>query len=254
MDPILELAREQGIRVIEDCAQSHGATYKGRPVGSLGDVAAFSFCQDKIMTTGGEGGMLTTNDATIWNRAWSFKDHGKSYDAVHNRHHPAGFRWLHESFGTNWRLTEMQSAMGRRLLQKLPRFVETRRGNAAILTDCFSKIGGLRVTVPPAEIRPSYYKYYTFVRPDCLRDGWDRDRIIAAISAEGIPCFSGSCSEIYLEKAFPPEMRPPQRLDVARELGETSLMFLVHPTLSEEDMLDTCHAVEKVFEVATEES
>jgi dTDP-4-amino-4,6-dideoxygalactose transaminase len=254
MDTILELAREQGIRVIEDCAQSHGATYKGRPVGSLGDVAAFSFCQDKIMTTGGEGGMLTTNDETIWNRAWSFKDHGKSYDAVHNRQHPAGFRWLHESFGTNWRLTEMQSAMGRRLLQKLPRFVETRRGNVAILTDCFSKIGGLRVTVPPAEIRHSYYRYYAFVRPDCLRGGWDRDRIIAAISAEGIPCFSGSCSEIYLEKAFPPEMRPPHRLDVARELGETSLMFLVHPTLSEEDMLDTCHAVEKVFEVATEES
>jgi dTDP-4-amino-4,6-dideoxygalactose transaminase len=254
MDPIVELAREQGIKVIEDCAQSHGATYKGRPVGSLGDVAAFSFCQDKIMTTGGEGGMLTTNDETIWNRAWSFKDHGKSYDAVYNRQHPPGFRWLHESFGTNWRLTEMQSAIGRVHLQKLPRFVETRRGNAYILADCFSKIGGLRVTVPPAEIRHSYYKYYAFVRPDCLRDGWNRDRIMAAISAEGIPCFSGSCSEIYLEKAFPPEMRPPHRLDVARELGETSLMFLVHPTLTEEDMLDTRHAVEKVFEVATEES
>jgi hypothetical protein len=254
MDPIVELAREQGIKVIEDCAQSHGATYKGRPVGSLGDVAAFSFCQDKIMTTGGEGGMLTTNDETIWNRAWSFKDHGKSYDAVYNRQHPPGFRWLHESFGTNWRLTEMQSAIGRVHLQKLPRFVETRRGNACILTDCFSKIGGLRVTVPPAEIRHSYYKYYAFVRPDCLRDGWNRDRIMAAISAEGIPCFSGSCSEIYLEKAFPPEMRPPHRLDVARELGETSLMFLVHPTLTEEDMLDTRHAVGKVFEVATEES
>jgi dTDP-4-amino-4,6-dideoxygalactose transaminase len=253
MDPIVELAREQGIKVIEDCAQSHGATYKGRPVGSLGDVAAFSFCQDKIMTTGGEGGMLTTNDETIWNRAWSFKDHGKSYDAVYNRQHPPGFRWLHESFGTNWRLTEMQSAIGRIHLQKLPRFVEARRGNACVLTGCFSKIGGLRVTVPPAEIRHSYYKYYAFVRPDCLRDGWNRDRIMAAISAEGIPCFSGSCSEIYLEKAFPPEMRPPHRLDVARELGETSLMFLVHPTLTEEDMLDTRHAVEKVFEVATEE-
>ncbi len=252
MDTIVELTREQGIKVIEDCAQSHGATYKGRPVGSLGDVAAFSFCQDKIMTTGGEGGMLTTNDETIWNRAWSFKDHGKSYDAVYNRQYAPGFRWLHESFGTNWRLTEMQSAMGRRLLHKLPSFVETRRENAAILTDCFSKIRGLRVTVPPAEIRHSYYKYYAFVSPDCLRDGWNRDQIIAALSAEGIPCFSGSCSEIYLEKAFPPETRPLQRLDVARELGETSLMFLVHPTLSEKDMLDTCHAVEKVFEVATE--
>jgi dTDP-4-amino-4,6-dideoxygalactose transaminase len=253
MDPIVELAREQDIRVIEDCAQSHGATYKGRPVGSLGDVAAFSFCQDKIMTTGGEGGMLTTNDATIWNRAWSFKDHGKSYDAVYNHQHPAGFRWLHESFGTNWRLTEMQSALGRILLKKLPGFVEMRRRNADVLTQTFSKIPGLRVTIPPPEIGHAYYKYYAFLQTENLGDGWNRDRIMAAISAEGIPCFSGSCSEIYLEKAFPSEMRPRKRLKVARELGETSLMFLVHPTLSEEDMVDTCHAVEKVFEVATEE-
>jgi len=202
---------------------------------------------------------ITFDDAltpakAIWEKAWSYKDHGKCYEAVGNREHPPGFRWLHESFGTNWRLTEIQSAMGRVLLQKLPCFVETRRKNAAILTQGFSKLPGLRVAVPPAGMDHSYYKYYAFVRPDCLRDGWDRDRVIAAISAEGIPCFSGSCSEIYLEKAFPPEMRPPQRLDVARELGETSLMFLVHPTLSEQDMLDTCHAVEKVFEVATEES
>jgi dTDP-4-amino-4,6-dideoxygalactose transaminase len=253
MDPIMELARERGLKVIEDCAQAHGATYKGRPVGSLGDAAAFSFCQDKIMTTGGEGGMLTTNDETIWERAWSFKDHGKSYDAVYKHQHPAGFRWLHDSFGTNGRLTEVQSAMGRILLQKLPRFVETRRKNAAILTQGFSKLPGLRVTVPSEEIGHSYYKYYAFVSPENLRDGWNRDRIMSAISAEGIPCFSGSCSEIYLEKAFPKEMRPRKRLDVARELGETSLMFLVHPTLSEEDLLDTCHAVEKVLEVATQE-
>ncbi len=253
MDPILELARERGLKVIEDCAQAHGAIYKGRPVGCLGDVAAFSFCQDKIMTTGGEGGMLTTNDETIRKRSWSFKDHGKSYDACYNQQDPIGFRWLHESFGTNWRLTEMQSAMGRVLLQRLPSFVETRRKNAAILTQGFSKLPGLRVAVPPAGIDHSYYKYYAFVRPENLLDGWDRDRIMAAISAEGIPCSSGSCSEIYLEKAFPSEMRPAQRLDVARELGETSLTFLVHPTLTENDMRDTYDAVKKVFEVATEE-
>jgi len=253
MDPILDLARGRRLKVIEDCAQAHGASYKGRQVGSLGDVAAFSFCQDKIMTTGGEGGMLTTNDETIWKRSWSFKDHGKSYDAVHNRQHSAGFRWLHESFGTNWRLTEMQSALGRILLKKLPGFVETRRRNAAILTDGFSKIPGLRVTVPPPQMGHAYYKYYAFVNAEDLRGGWNRDRIMAAISAEGIPCFSGSCSEIYLEKAFSEEMRPPERLPTAREVGETSLMFLVHPTLTERDMLDTCRAVEKVFEVATEE-
>ena len=252
MDPILELARERGIKVIEDCAQAHGATYKSRPAGSLGDVAAFSFCQDKIMTTGGEGGMLTTNDDAIWGRAWSFKDHGKSYDAAHNRVHPPGFRWLHESFGTNWRLTEMQSAIGRSLLRKLPRSVEMRRRNAGILTEGFSEFPALRATQPLPEIGHSYYKYYVFLRPARLRDGWTRDRIVAAINAEGIPCSSGSCSEIYREKAFREDLRPPQRLKVARELGKTSLMFLVHPTLSQEDMMDTCRAVEKVLEVATQ--
>ena len=204
------------------------------------------------MTTGGEGGMLTTNDEGIWERAWSFKDHGKSYEAVYNRQHPAGFRWLHESFGTNWRLTEMQSAMGRILLRKLPRFVEARRRNAAVLSEHLAEIPGLRVTVPPQDFGHSYYKYYVFVRPEHLQDGWNRDRIMAAINAEGIPCFSGSCSEIYLERAFPEEMRPPRRLEIARELGETSLMLLVHPTLSEKDMQDTCEAVAKVFEVASE--
>ena len=250
MDPILELARERLLWVIEDCAQAHGATYKGRPVGSMGDVSAFSFCQDKIMSTGGEGGLLTTNDAHAWARAWAFKDHGKSYDAVYNRVHPPGFRWLHESFGTNWRLTEMQSALGRVLLQKLPQMMEKRRQLAAVLTERFSQLPTLRVTVPPAEIRHSYYKYYVFLRPERLCENWTRQRIIDAINAEGIPCFSGSCSEIYLEKAFPESTRP-RRLPVAKQLGETALMFLVHPTLSETDMQDTANGVEKVLASAT---
>jgi len=250
MDPIMDMAGQRGLRVIEDCAQCTGATYKGRPVGSLGDVAAFSFCQDKIMTTGGEGGMLTTNDKVLWERAWAFKDHGKNYDTVYNRQHPPGFRWLHESFGTNWRLTEMQSALGRILLRKLPGFVEKRRENAAILTEAFSRIPGLRVTVPPPQIGHAYYKYYVNVLPEKLRDDWTRDRIMAAISARGIPCFSGSCSEIYLEKAFPQDMRPPNRLEVARKLGETSLMFLVHPTLTSQNMWDTCEVVKEVMKMA----
>jgi len=251
MDPIAELAREHGLRVIEDCAQCHGATYKGRPVGSLGDVGAFSFCQDKIMTTGGEGGMVTTNEKAVWEQAWSYKDHGKSYETVFNRQHPPGFRWLHESFGTNWRLTEFQSALGRILLQKLPMMVDVRRKNAAILTHEFQQLSALRVTQPPDHIRHSYYKYYVFIRPELLGDGWTRDRILSAIVAEGIPCYSGACSEIYLEKAFTPSLRPAERRRVAQELGATSLMFLVHPTLSDSDMHDTCRAVSKVLDAAT---
>jgi dTDP-4-amino-4,6-dideoxygalactose transaminase len=248
MDPIMDLAREHGLKVIEDCAQAHGATYKGRPVGSLGDLAAFSFCQDKIMTTGGEGGMLTTNDESLWRKAWAYKDHGKEFDAVYNRQHAPGFRWLHESFGTNWRLTEMQSVIGRLQLQKLPEWTRIRSGHAALLTERLSAIPALRLAVPPPEIGHAWYKYYAFVRPDRLTPGWDRDRIMNAIGAEGIPCYSGSCSEIYLEKAFTGAgLAPALRLPVAKELGETSLMFLVHPTLSRSDVMQFCAAVEKVF-------
>ena len=248
MDPIIELAKKHDLKVIEDCAQAHGATYKGRPVGSLGDVAAFSFCQDKIMTTGGEGGMLTTNDESLWRKAWEFKDHGKSYEAVYLRQHAPGFRWLHESFGTNWRLTEMQSAIGRVQLRKLTNWIAFRQRHASILTESFSRIPALRVTPTPPEICHAMYKYYVFVRPEMLASDWDRDRIMNAINAEGIPCFSGSCSEIYLEKAFiDAGYSPAERLPVAKELGETSLMFLVHPTLTETDMVDTCRVVKKVF-------
>lgn len=247
MDSICVLAREHGIKVIEDCAQAHGATYKHRPMGSWGDMAAFSFCQDKIMTTGGEGGMLTTNDDFVWERARSFRDHGKRYDDARYGNDSCAFRWVHDSFGTNWRLTEMQSAIGRAQLRKLPDWTAGRRRNASLLTKGFSVCPGLRVTVPAAEFGHSYYKYYVFVRPESLGRGQNRDRILAAIHAEGIPCFTGICPEIYLERAFPVELHPEKRRPVAQELGETSLMFLVHPTLSEQDMQDTCTAVEKVM-------
>ena len=251
MEPILALAHERNLKVIEDCAQSLGAGCMGRPTGSIGDIAAFSFCQDKIMTTGGEGGMVATNDSGLADRIWSLKDHGKSFDACYNRQHPPGFRWLHETFGTNWRMTEMQSALGRVGLKRVPEYVRTRERNARILIDRFSHIAALRVPVPSCDVRSAWYRLYAYVNSARLAAGWDRDRIMDAITAEGVYCQSGSCSEIYLEKAFPYEMRPPARLPVARELGETSLAFLVHPTLSEDDMRETAHAVAKVMRVAT---
>jgi dTDP-4-amino-4,6-dideoxygalactose transaminase len=250
MNPILDLAREHNLKVIEDCAQAHGATYKGKPVGSLGDVAAWSFCQDKIMTTAGEGGMITTNSAELWESIWSYKDHGKSYDAVYRQQHPPGYRWLHESFGTNWRMTEMQSAIGRVVLRKLPSWIATRRRFAAMLAQRFATLPGLRVTIPPANVEHAYYKYYVFARPEKLRAGWTRDRVVDAISAAGVPCFTGSCSEIYLEKAFPQDWRPAERLPIAQQLGETSLMFLVHPTLSDEAVCATADVVEQVMKTA----
>ncbi|MBN2243111.1 MAG: DegT/DnrJ/EryC1/StrS aminotransferase family protein [Acidobacteria bacterium] len=251
MDPILDLAGEKGLWVVEDCAQATGALYKGRPVGSMGDAAAFSFCQDKIVTTGGEGGMLVTNRRDIWEKAWSFKDHGKSYEAVYCRDHAPGFRWYHESFGTNWRMTEMQAAIGRLQIRKLPQWLKIRRRNAAILTEGFSRIPGLRLTVPPKEIDHAYYKYYVFVEPKALKPDWSRDRIFHELLEAGIPCGTGSCGEIYLEKAFESAgMQPSDRLPVARELGETSLMFLVHPTLSPGEMADIAATAGKIMRIA----
>lgn len=252
MDKIMKFAAEHNLFVIEDCAQAHGAMFKNRSVGSFGQVAAFSFCQDKIMTTGGEGGMLLTNDEKIWAKAWSFKDHGKSYDAVYRREHPPGFRWLHESFGTNWRMTEMQAAIGRQQLKKLKNWVKLRREHADLLTERFAKMTALRIVRPTAEFFHSYYKYYVFVRPERLKKGWNRDRIMNEIVSRGVPCFSGSCSEIYREKAFVENaLQPSERLPVARELGDTSLMFLVHPTLNKEDMTRAANITEMVMAKAS---
>lgn len=251
LDPIMELAEKHGIKVIEDCAQSHHAIYKGRHVGTIGHVGAFSFCQDKIMTTGGEGGLMVTNDSELWDKCWSLKDHGKSLEAIKRPHEPHLFRWLHQGFGTNWRLTEMQSAMGRIMLRRLPEWVASRRRNAATLIAGLSSVLSLRIPLAPAHSSHSYYKFYAFVRPEHLNSGWTRDRIIQNLQAEGIPCGPGSCSEIYLENAFDgPGLRPSERLPVARELGETSLMFMVHPTLTAKELDDTIRAVKKVMAVA----
>lgn len=252
MDGLMALAAEHNLYVIEDCAQAHGALYKGKPVGSIGHVGAWSFCQDKIMTTGGEGGMVTTNDEALWRKMWSFKDHGKSYEAVYEREHPPGFRWLHESFGTNWRLTEMQSAIGRIQLTRMPEWHAKRVQYAEQLWNAARALPALRVPTVPEDIQHAAYKCYVFVRPEQLADGWSRDRIVDEIVARGVPCFQGSCSEVYLEKAFDgTDFRPTEPLPIARELGETSLMFLVHPTLTQAEMDKTCAVLAEVVGMAT---
>ncbi|WP_026077941.1 DegT/DnrJ/EryC1/StrS aminotransferase family protein [Pseudomonas sp. PAMC 26793] len=254
MDPIMALAEEFDLKVIEDCAQAHGARYKGRPVGSIGHISAWSFCQDKIMTTGGEGGMVTTNDRQLWSDMWSFKDHGKSWEAVYERNHPPGFRWLHESFGTNWRMLEVQAVIGRIQLKRMTDWQASRLANAGQIWECASQLKGLRVPVMPEGSVHAAYKCYVFVEPQALKAGWDRDRILAEISAREVPVFSGSCSEVYLEKAFDNTgWRPTSRLPVARELGETSVMFLVHPTLTQLEIDKTCSVLKTVMQLATEE-
>lgn len=295
LDPIMALAAQHDIFVIEDCAQAHGARYKGRSVGSIGHVGAWSFCQDKIMTTGGEGGMVTTKDAALWSRMWSYKDHGKSWEAVYERTHPPGFRWVHDSFGTNWRMLEMQAAIGRIQLRRMADWTAARQANAQRLMEALVPFAGsegpirlpmfgctgcptdqVNADVPfipdglssdsaqlPAigsacraqrGCQHAQYKYYAYVRPENLAAGWSRDRIVKEITARGVPCLQGSCSEVYLEKAFDDTpWRPEQRLPAAMELGETSLMFLVHPTLALSEMQKACSVMLEVLRAAASE-
>jgi len=252
MDDINALAEEHKLFIIEDCAQAHGALYRGRAVGSMGDIGTSSFCQDKIMTTGGEGGMVTTDNEAYWDSMWSYKDHGKKHATVYATDHPPGYRWLHESFGTNFRLTEMQSTIGRWQLTQMPMWTKARRNNAERILDCAETLPCLRAPRVPDHIEHAQYKCYVFVKPETLKPGWDRDRIIASIVERGVPCYSGSCSEIYLEKAFDNTgLRPARRLPNAKRLAEDSLMFLVHPTLTSAEIDKTLQVLTDVATLAT---
>lgn len=248
MDPIMELAEARGLKVIEDCAQAHGARYKGRSVGAIGHVGAWSFCQDKIMTTGGEGGMVTTNDPALWNFMWSYKDHGKSWEAVYERQHPPGPRLVHDSFGTNWRMLEMQAVLGLLQLDKMAHWHRRRAEIAEALGRACRRHDLLRVPEVPADVKHAWYRFYAFLRPERLAPGWTRNRILDEISKAGVPCMHGSAPEIYLERAFDGTgFRPAERLPAARELGETSICLLTHPTLTDEEVLKTVATIDAVF-------
>jgi len=253
MDAIMALAAERDLWVVEDCAQAHGAKVGDRSVGSIGHVGAWSFCQDKIMTTGGEGGMVTTDDPDLWSAMWSFKDHGKSWEAVYEREHAPGFRWVHESFGTNWRMLEVQAAIGRIQLGRMRAWNARRTLIAQTIAAALKPFAGaVRVPVPVQGMTHAYYRQYAYVRPDGLKAGWSRDRVVAELSARGVPVMQGSCSEVYLEKAFDgTPWRPAERLPVARDLGETSLMFLTHPTMTDAEIARHVAAIGEVLEAAT---
>ena len=237
MDEIMSLANQHNLFVIEDCSQAHGAKYKGKSVGSIGHIGCWSFCQDKIITTGGEGGMVTTNNKVFWKKMWEYKDHGKSYEAVYEQKYSQGFRWLHESFGTNGRMTEIQAGIGRFQLKRMQDWHRKRLNNANTIWNAAKHCKLFRVPVIPNHIEHAAYKCYVFVEGSAEL----RDKIMIQINEKGVPCYSGSCSEIYLEKAFDnSDIRPNYRLPNAKVLGETSLMFLVHPTLTKKEIQKTC--------------
>ena len=253
MGGIMALARDHDLHVIEDCAQAHGATVNGKSVGSIGDIGAWSFCQDKIMTTGGEGGMVTTDDEQLWSSMWSYKDHGKEWDAVYNRSHGEGFRWVHESFGTNWRMLEVQSAIGRIQLRRMAEWTRRRTEIADAITTALSPFASaVRVPLPGADHRHAYYRHYAYVRSDGLKPGWSRDRLVRELAAADVAVLHGTCPEVYLERAFEGTgLRPANRLPVARDLGETSMMFLTHPTMTDDEVAHSHATLGKILTEAS---
>jgi len=264
MDPIMALASLHNIKVIEDCAQAHGATYKDRSVGSIGHIGAWSFCQDKIMTTGGEGGMVTTNDETLWRKMWAYKDHGKSYEAIYEKEHPPGFKWVHESFGSNFRMIEIQAAIGRIQLKRISEWSAKRNEITLSLLKAFEPFKAIRIPhfkcnreclrdcSSLSQCKHAQYKCYVYVDNANLKEGWSRDRIVHEIEIRGVPCFQGGCSEVYLEKAFEGTgFIPKNHLPIAKMLGDTSLMFLVHPTLTQENIKKAKEVIADVLRSAS---
>jgi dTDP-4-amino-4,6-dideoxygalactose transaminase len=264
MDPIMALASLHNIKVIEDCAQAHGATYKDRSVGSIGHIGAWSFCQDKIMTTGGEGGMVTTNDETLWRKMWAYKDHGKSYEAIYEKEHPPGFKWVHESFGSNFRMIEIQAAIGRIQLKRISEWSAKRNEITLTILKAFEPFKAIRIPnfkcnreclrdcSSRNQCKHAQYKCYVYVDNANLKEGWSRDRIVHEIEIRGVPCFQGGCSEVYLEKAFEGTgFIPKNHLPIAKMLGDTSLMFLVHPTLTQENIKKAKEVIADVLRSAS---
>jgi dTDP-4-amino-4,6-dideoxygalactose transaminase len=254
MEPIVRLAAQRGLVVIEDCAQAHGAERAGRPVGNMGShAAAFSFCQDKIIPVG-DGGMLVLDDDAAFERAWDYKEHGKSLEKVSDPGFGrtfTSFNWLVDSFGTNWRLDEMSASVGRVGLAKLRGWHAARTDNALRLAAGLADVPGLVTPLPPGDAVHAFYRLYGLVDPAALADGWDRDRVLRSIVAEGVPCQYGTCAEIYREEAFAKAgLGPAGRLSVAADVHERSVAFFVHPTLTAPDIDDTIAAVRKVMAVA----
>lgn len=249
MTAILSLARQHKLKVIEDCAQAHGARYKGKHVGTIGDIGAFSFCQDKILTAGGEGGMVVTNNKSYWQRMWSYKDHGKNYEAAMSGTFLPNFKWLHDEVGSNYRMTELQAAIGYLQLQKLDAWLLKRRQHAMQLRRYFSCYPDwFTLTHSSDDCQHAYYKFYVFLNIDNLPKHLSQAHFVKTYRESGIPCMGGICPEVYLEEAFANcDYMPSERLPNAKQLGESSLMFQVHPTLNEKHMQKICEVTDSII-------
>lgn len=252
MNPILKLAKKNKIKVIEDCAQAHGAKYKGKQIGSWGDIATFSFCQDKIITTGGEGGIVVTNSKGLFKNIWSYKDHGRAYNLPKKENPTHSFQFIHKTLGTNGRMTEMQAVLGRLMLKALDQLVIKRRSISNRLTMSINKLAIFEAKPElGTKFYHAYYRYHFTLNPNQLKKGWNRARIIRSINAEGIKIGTGICNEIYLEDVFEEKIKPKKRLPNASLLAQTSLYLPLNPNYSNKDIQDIINVLNKVAYYAT---
>ncbi len=245
MPGIMALASTHNLIVIEDCAQANGASINAKPVGAWGHAAAFSFCQDKIISTGGEGGLLVLDDDIAFNKAWAYKDIGRDFHSVYKKTHPPGFRWHTESAGSNFRMTEFQAAIGLIQLRKLPEWVRLRQKNAQQIKVVLKKFDWLEIQEPSGDIKSAYYRQYAVVRDDAVLGGLHgeklRDALVHAMNQALVPCFVGSCSEIYREVVFVEGgTAPKNRFKYAKAFTERAFCFLTHHTITSEEMAEMC--------------
>ena len=222
MDPILNFVKKNKIFLIEDCSQAHGAIYKGNKVGSFGDISTWSFCQDKIISTGGEGGMISTNNKKLWLKLWSLKDHGKNYKSVFFKKHKTGFKWLHEDLGSNYRMTEMQAVIGREQLKSLDKQIKKRNLIANLyingLKDYYIKHDILKkpdFTYKNNSVKKINLYLHAFYRLNLFinKNKVNRNKLIQQLNKNKVSCGVGSCPEIYREKIFKKlKLHPKKRL------------------------------------------
>lgn len=245
-----ELCERHGLFLVEDCAQAHGAAIEGHKTGTFGDAASFSFCTDKIMSTGGEGGLLVMRDPGMHTRAWSLKDHGKNPRKLSDgKGVPGQFRYIHDSMGSNARMTEMQAAIGRVQLRKLPGWLAARRANAQALSEMLAGHPLLMVPEVPADITHAFYKFYLLLRPELTDPETRRSKMIAQLMASGIPCGTGSCPDMSLEAGLKDvDCERDGALANAHALGRRTLMLLVDHTLDRDDMAQMAQALWELSE------
>ena len=261
MDPILKFVKKRKIFLIEDCSQAHGAVYKGKKVGSLGDLSTWSFCRDKIISTGGEGGMISTNKKNLWHKIWSLKDHGKNFKRVFYQKHKTGFKWLHDDLGSNYRMTEMQAALGREQLNTLDKQIKTRNFIARLyingLKDYFIKSDILKNLDLKCESCPlkknkikcnkcthSFYRLNLFINKKKI----NQIKLIEQFNKKKIECTVGSCPEIYREKIFKNlGIYQKKRLQNAKLLGESSIMFPINPNKSLTKIKAEINSIKKIL-------